>query len=249
MPHLLFTEDKHTQLQTILPTVIHHAVLHHTRGSSLRFHHPKHVHLVILQHQQTHTDIVYLHLIHAVFVQFHRVYHAVRQQVGSRETRHGHHLVVHLFQLLHTGITVGYQLPISTGNGRIAQLHTLPLQTLGPYQIGHRTLYPTSLQRCVAVHLCHIEFQAHTTAQRVKQLVMLRHIQRQTVQRRHHGHLQGCRILPHRLALTDAFLTLGFLIRLSACCHQQHADYHDYRRFLHNSTAKLRISERKTKFI
>ena len=77
MPHLLFTEHEYTQLQTILPTVIHHAVLHHTRGGGLRFHHPENVHLVVLQHQQTHTDIVYLHLIHAVFVQLHRVYHAV----------------------------------------------------------------------------------------------------------------------------------------------------------------------------
>ena len=194
-------------------------MLHQPRSTSLRFHQPQCVHLVVLQHQQAHAQVVDLHLIHTVFVQLHRVDYPVGQQVSSRKARHRHHLVVQLFQLADTGVTVGHELPGGIRHRRIAQLHATHLHPLGTHQVGHHTLYPATLQGSVTVHLGHIELQAHTTTQRVVKLVVFGHIQRQTVQRGHHGHLQRSRIPLLSLLTTQAFLVFRLLVRLATCYH------------------------------
>ena len=200
-------------------------VLHVPRSGGMRLCQPEGVHLVVLQHQHSHPDVVDLYTEHMLVLQLHRIYHAVGQEVCGGIAGHRHHLFFQLFQLADTGIAVADELPVGIGGCRIANLQSLSLHVLRPHQVGHAALYPAPQHGGVAVHLCIEVFQAHTTDERVIQVVVLRHKQRQTIQRRQHCYLQRRRLTPVCLYAVLTGYAFCLLIALSAGCQQQQTDY------------------------
>ena len=213
--HAILYEYSHPHIQ--LTGVEQHAVLLEQCLGGLRFCQQHGIHLVILQHIQPDVHVIHLDAEHALCLQLGTVDSQVSQHIRHRVAGHRQHVVVEMRQTGDTLIAIADEQPIRVGRRQIvgSPLAGRFLPLLHPHEVSDGHLHPAPQESGVAVHLSRKALQADIDGC-IKHLAVFGHVQRQTVERRQHGHLQCSRVFTQCLLALLLFQPLRLLIRLSA---------------------------------